>query len=347
MTSPGAVRIGLVGAGRMGTRHLRALAGARGVSVAGVVEPAPALRSAAAAAGYRVHSDAQELLDAGGLDAVLIAAPSDLHLELVRTFADTGTAVLCEKPLGVRASDARAATEAARQRGIPLQIGYWRRFVPALHGLRERIGSGELGELSQISCLQWDAEPPLPAFRARSGGIAVDMAVHELDQARWLTGQDVAWVAAARAGGKPAPRAGGERDARAGSERDARAGGERDARAGGEPAARDPDAATILAALSGGAAATISVGRRFPHGDCCWLEVFGTSGYERLQFMWGEAGDQVLASALVAQIEAFAALVHGEAQEGAGGEDAIAALTAAELAGEALVDGERKRLVAA
>ena len=81
---------------------------------------------------------------------------------------------------------------------------------------------------------------------------------------------------------------------------------------------------------------TVSLGRIFPEGDCCWVEVFGTAGYERIPFMWGTPGDEVFHAALVAQAEAFAAAVRSGEAAGAGATDAVAALTAAELAAEAL-----------
>jgi myo-inositol 2-dehydrogenase/D-chiro-inositol 1-dehydrogenase len=310
------VRVALVGAGRMGRVHLRALQAAAGIAPVAVVEPVAAIRDTLSAEGLVVYETVDELLAAGQAEAALVAAPSDLHPELVRTFAAVGMPLLCEKPVGVHASDAVAATRAAEQAGIVLQIGYWRRFVPGLRNLRDRIGAGELGEISAMTCLQWDATPPSTQFRARSGGIAVDMAVHELDQARWMLGQEVEWLCAAPAS----------------------------AEAADPVAARDPDAATVLAQFSGGTAVTISLGRHFPHGDCCWVEVFGTAGYERQPFMWAQEGDRVFHEALVAQAEAFAAAVRGGAPAGATGEDAIAALTAAELIGEALADGRKKEL---
>lgn len=308
------VRIALIGAGRMGRTHLDALERADGVSVAAIVEPVASLRESLAARGYRTEASVDALLGSGGLDAVLIAAPSDLHLGLVQTFAGAGIPMLCEKPVGTGVADARQAFDAVKRAGVTLQIGYWRRFVPELRALRERIAAGALGEIVQVSCLQWDAEPPSAQFRAHSGGIAVDMGVHEFDQTRWLTGQDVAWLSATRAGGVEA--------------------------------GRDPDVAVILAQLTGGTAATVSLGRFFPHGDCCWIEVFGTRGYERIPFIWGESGERAFGAALIAQAQAFAAAVRGEPALGAGGEDAIAALTAAELAGDSLLDGQRRDVTA-
>jgi myo-inositol 2-dehydrogenase / D-chiro-inositol 1-dehydrogenase len=303
-------RIALVGAGRMGRVHLRALQTSSELELAGVVEPFAANRRAVAAEGVAVYETVEQLLEADEPDGVLIAAPSDRHPELVSTFAAAEVAVLCEKPLGVRLADAVEATRAASDAGILLQVGYWRRFVPELGELRSRIEAGELGELNQLSCMQWDAEPPSEQFRAHSGGIAVDMGVHEFDQVRWLSGQEIGPLAAMHAGPASTEQA--------------------------SPA--DPDAATILAQLSRGAAATISLGRRFPHADSCWLEVWGTEGYERIPFMWDAAGEQVFLRAMVAQAESFARAIEGEPREGAGGDDAIAALAVAERVAAALSD---------
>jgi myo-inositol 2-dehydrogenase/D-chiro-inositol 1-dehydrogenase len=179
--------------------------------------------------------------------------------------------------------------------------------VPALSELRTRIAAGAFGDIYQLSCMQWDAEPPTAEFAASSGGIVIDMGVHELDQIRWLTGQEIVGVEAVTAG----------------------------------PPAVDSECAVVLVRLSGGAAAIVSLGRRFPFADSCWLELWGTDGYERLPFMWdadvwSEAGAGVFDAAMLAQVDAFARAVRGEPREGAGGEDAVAALTAAERATEAL-----------
>jgi myo-inositol 2-dehydrogenase / D-chiro-inositol 1-dehydrogenase len=267
--------LALIGAGRMGLVHLDALRQAEGVELVGVVEP--------------------------------FAASSDQHAELVATFARAGVPMLCEKPVGVRAADAQAAARAVERTGVHLQVGYWRRLVPELRQLRERIAAGELGRIHQIACYQWDHELPTEAFRSRSGGIAVDMGVHEFDQTRWLLGQEFVWLAGCPAGIDSSQRAPG-----------------------------DPDSATLLARLSGGTAATISLGRSFPHEDSCWVEVWGSDGYERVPFMWGAAGDEVFRRAMVRQVEAFVRGLRGEFLDAAGAQDAVAALTIAELATEAL-----------
>ena len=297
----------------MGHVHLAALKASDQISLAGIVEPADAVRAKLEDERVPLFASPQELIAAGTAEGVLIAAPSPMHATLVSEFAAAGIPVLCEKPVGVSPEEAASARDAASQGGVVLQVGYWRRFVPQLRELRARIEAGELGDIYQLSCMQWDQEPPSASFRADSGGIAIDMGVHEIDQIRWLLGEQIERVTALSAGPLP-PEA---------------------------TSAADPDAAVVLAKLSGAAVATISLGRRFPHADSCWLEVWGTRGYERVPFMWdadvwSEGSAEVFVGAMRAQAEAFARAVRGGPREGAGGDDAVAALTVAAQVAESL-----------
>jgi myo-inositol 2-dehydrogenase/D-chiro-inositol 1-dehydrogenase len=291
------LRVAVVGAGRMGRVHLHALARTLHVRPVAVVDPDEAARSAA---GLPAFADVDDLLGAGGFDAAVIAAPTTRHLALVRAFAAAGVPVLCEKPCGLTAEDAAAAARVADDAGVLLQIGYWRRFVPELRDLRARLGA--LGTPLLVICHQWDEQPPAPGFREHSGGIAIDMAVHEIDQVRWLLGQDFLDVGAAGGAGPPG----------------------------------DPDTAVAVARLSGGAVATITLGRRFPPGDSCWAELFASGGYERIEFMAGASAQEAFLTALAAQADAFADAVAGGERRGAGGADAVAALRVAERIDTAL-----------
>jgi predicted dehydrogenase len=93
--------------------------------------------------------------------------------------------------------------------------------------------------------------------------------------------------------------------------------------------------------MSGGALLAVSLGRRFPLADSCWVEVWGTHGYERIPFMWDADGERVFLDAMIAQAEAFARALRGAPSEGAGGADARAALDAAQRATRSLVATER------
>jgi len=300
-------RLGLVGAGRMGQTHLRALASSETVRVVAVAEPVAAVREALDAPGLSVHADLDAMLRAGGLDGVLVAAPSDRHLAIVRRLSAAELPILCEKPCGVTSAQAEEAAAIAAAEKVTLQIAYWRRYVPALRRLRERMADGEMGSIYCVACYQWDGAPPSTAFRAASGGIFVDMGVHEFDQIRWMTGQEIVRVHAVAASVGTASLPVGE-----------------------------TESAQALCALSGGSTAMVSLGQSFPLGDVVRVEVFGSADAEDCRFLWPPDAEKSFNDALRRQAEAFARHVGGALTDGATATDAVAALRAAEQATAAL-----------
>jgi len=300
-------KLGLIGAGRMGRTHLRALAGSEAITIAAVTEPALVIRNELAQSGLAVHATLDAMLDAGGLDGVLIAAPSDNHLALVRRVAAAGLPILCEKPCGTTAAQAAEAARITQVAGVPLQIAYWRRFVPALRRLRQRIADGAFGGIYLAACYQWDEHLPSASFRTHSGGIFIDMGVHEFDQLRWLTGQEIVEVHASAATIEADPHV-----------------------------PRDAESAQVLCDLTGGSTGLVSLGRRFPQGDVCWAHIFGTHDAEECRFLWPPDADATFLHALRLQAENFAGGVDGTETDAARAEDAVAALTAAEAASRVL-----------
>jgi len=301
----GIFRLGVAGAGRMGRNHIAAIAASDKVRVVSIAEPGAAARELLAGKDAAVYTDLDSMLAAGGLDGVLVCVPSDLHLQTVSRLIDAGLPILCEKPCGVTHQEALEATRLAAEASLPLQIGFWRRFVPALQKLRYRIGEGELGGVYLVACYQWDGVPPGANFRTHSGGIFIDMGVHEFDQARWLTGQEFGAISALASGVEA------------------------------EPWPGDPESAQALAAMSGGTTAIVSLGRRYPLGDVCKVEVFGTKGAEECRFLWPPDADATFDAALREQAESFARHVRGGPLEGAGGHDVAEAVAAAERAASA------------
>jgi myo-inositol 2-dehydrogenase / D-chiro-inositol 1-dehydrogenase len=286
----------------MGRVHLAAIGGSTSVEVVAICEPHEATRQAIDATGVRMFADLGEAVAAGGFDAALVAAPSPYHRDIVATLMAAGVPTLCEKPLGLHSSVTAEAAAIAADAGVPLQIGYWRRFVPELRVLRNDIAAGALGEIALVQAWQWDGEPPGAAFRATSGGPLLDMGVHEFDMVRWLTGQEITLESVV--------------DSAVNSV---------------EPVPGDPESVLAVGRLSGGGVAAISLGRRYDQGDCCWVEVIGTTGSRRCEFMIGDAGDTVFKRALLAQVDAFAAYVRGAPAQGASAADAVAALQAVEV----------------
>ena len=299
-------RLGLVGAGRMGKTHLAAIKTSPGISVEGVAEPSQDTRKALSHDSVRAFVSLEEMLENCELDGVLVAAPTGAHLEIVRRLMAAGLPVLCEKPCGLTVAEATECAKVTEEAGGTLQVAYWRRFVPQLRDLRERITRGEFGDILAVCCYQWDAAPPPLEFRAGSGGILVDMGVHEFDQVRWLTGQEFGpvKVAVSRVGAS----------------------------------AKDPDYAQIVAELDGGGTAAVSLGRWHPAGDICKVDVFGTKATESIEFLEPVTGDTVFLQALKLQVEDFVRSVTFGSSAGASVTDAVEALKVAELASEAVLE---------
>ena len=169
--------------------HLQAIAESEAVAIGAIVDPSAQARTQAETVDSRPRGCAS-------LDEALDAAAVALRRRCIRSLVSDLCRSWATDPLreAVRqlAEEIDDAAAAARAAGVLLQIGYWRRFVPELVALRAMLlRDGRFGELLQVTCSQWDGEPPAMSFRRRVGGIAIDMGVHELDQIRWLTGRDV------------------------------------------------------------------------------------------------------------------------------------------------------------
>jgi myo-inositol 2-dehydrogenase/D-chiro-inositol 1-dehydrogenase len=184
------LRVALLGAGRIGRLHARHLAASPAV---GELVIADALleraREAAAEVGASVAGDPESALD--GAEAVVIAAGTDAHADLIRAAIRRGLPTFCEKPL---AHDLRATLDVAAEierGGMPFQLGFQRRFDPAYGEARRMVGSGELGTLYLVRLAGHDPAPPPEAYIPVSGGMFRDLSIHDFDILRWMTGDEV------------------------------------------------------------------------------------------------------------------------------------------------------------
>jgi predicted dehydrogenase len=193
------IGIGLVGAGRMGSTHARIIAQAvPEVRLAAIadVDLVAAARLAGELGVERTFGTAAELLADPSVDAILVAVSTSHHLAVVRAAAAAGKDVLCEKPLALTLEDTDNAVDAAGGAGVRLQVGFMRRWDADYRRARQRVADGAIGLPVLFKSLQYDTELPPPSFRDPrvSGGIMVDMGIHEFDLARWLVADEVVEV---------------------------------------------------------------------------------------------------------------------------------------------------------
>jgi predicted dehydrogenase len=181
------LRVGVVGAGVMGTNHARVLAGLPGVTLVGIVDPLPEHRARATAfAGCRAFAELDELFNEG-VDAVTIAAPTHLHHEIALACITRNIHILVEKPVASTVEEGQDIVNAARSAGVTLMVGHVERFNPAVAAIKQAI-TGE--EILSIGITRVGPFPP----RMSNVGVVIDLAVHDIDLIRWFTESDIVEV---------------------------------------------------------------------------------------------------------------------------------------------------------
>ena len=187
------MRAGLIGTGRIGVLHAETLRRIPDITELVLADADPErVRAVAGAVGAAV-AGVDEILD-GRVDALLIAAATPAHAELVRRGADAGLPVFCEKPLAADVAGTVAVIEYARAAGVSLQVGFMRRFDAGYRAARDAVLSGRLGTVHTLRATTADASPPPAAYIPTSGGIFRDCHVHDFDIVRFVTGREVATV---------------------------------------------------------------------------------------------------------------------------------------------------------
>ena len=182
------VRVGLIGAGGIGSFHGECLARRIPDAVlAAVADPAPgaAERLASSLGCTRSMLHSAELLDDPSIGAVVIAAPPSVHADLVEAAASAGKAVFCEKPMGLTLADADRAIDAARAAGVPLQVGFNRRFAIDFHAAHNFVASGRLGQPQLMRSLTRDPALHDPSI-IKPWTIFLETLIHDFDTLRWL-----------------------------------------------------------------------------------------------------------------------------------------------------------------
>ena len=327
------LRIALLGAGRIGRVHARAVAGTDGARLVAVHDPVlDAANAIAGAYGAKVR-DVDAIMDARDVDAVLVCTPTDTHAGLIERAAWAGKAVFCEKPIALDVERTRACLSVVEETGATLMIGFNRRFDPHFRALHESVASGAVGAPEQIVVISRDPAPPPLDYLRRSGGLFKDMTIHDLDIARWLMGEEFFTVTARAA---------------ALTHDDVREAG-------------DVDTATVVLQTADGRSATILNSRRAAYGYDQRVEVHGERGMASARnerpadievataggFNAPPLHDFFMTryrEAYGAEIAAFVACVRDGTAPVPTGADGLAALVLAEAAGRSLREGRTVRL---
>ena len=187
------MRVGVIGVGRMGQTHAATLGSIDEVDDVLITDvDADRAAKVAADAGARTVATTEELLSS--VDAVVIAAASSAHAELIHACADERLPTFCEKPITLDLATTAEVVEHVRRSGISLQMGFQRRFDAGFRAGRDLVADGSIGVLYVVRMAGHDPEPPHEAYIPASGGLFRDFSVHDFDALRFVTGQETVEV---------------------------------------------------------------------------------------------------------------------------------------------------------
>jgi myo-inositol 2-dehydrogenase/D-chiro-inositol 1-dehydrogenase len=247
------LNIGVIGAGRIGKVHAENLATrVPGTSVGAIADVAlgSAQEVAARLRIPKVSADHREILRDPAINAVAICSATDTHSQMIIEAAQAGKHIFCEKPIDFNLDRIDQALQAVEKAGVKLQIGFNRRFDANYARVRQAIASQEIGELHILHIISRDPGPPPVSYIKVSGGIFLDMSIHDFDMARFLSGSDAIEVYTV-AGVKVDPAIG---------------------------EAGDVDTAFMVMQFANGATVTIDNSRRAVYGYDQRVEAFGSAG---------------------------------------------------------------------
>ncbi|MEW5810152.1 MAG: Gfo/Idh/MocA family oxidoreductase [Actinomycetota bacterium] len=326
--------LGLIGLGRIGAFHAETLTNLPNVTQLVVTDERPQVVAEIATKYGAIPADSVAELLSSGVDGVVVAAATPAHAELALAAVDKGLPTFCEKPIASTAAESARVAEVIARSGVPVQVGYQRRFDTAFAAVKQAVDAGTLGPLHTVRSTTMDPAPPPMEYIRGSGGIFRDCAVHDFDAIRWVTGQEVVEVyATGSVQGDPLFTEYG-----------------------------DVDTAVVTVRFDGGALGVVSAARYNGRGYDCRLEVHGfddtmVAGWDQgapvrngdpdTAFPTGQPHHFFMdrfTAAFRAELSAFVDVVGGGPIRGATVADAVEVAWIAEAASESLRRGAPVRI---
>jgi myo-inositol 2-dehydrogenase/D-chiro-inositol 1-dehydrogenase len=328
------ITVGVLGAGRIGRLHVNNLLRMPGVRVKAIADPYVDFSDWPPDA-LTTGTDPGIVLDDAEIEAVLICSPTPTHAPLTEAVASAGKHVFCEKPIDLDPVRIRRSLEVVDAAGVKLQVGFNRRFDPTFSRVRRAVTDGEVGDIQIVKITSRDPEAPPVSYVESSGGIFLDMTIHDFDMVRYVTGSEVEEVYAM--GAVLIDPAIGE--------------------------AGDVDTAVTTLKMANGALAVIENSRQAVYGYDQRVEVFGSKGSAEAG---NETANRVILStdsgvrsdnplyfflqryqaSFVAELEAFFASIRDDRDPPVGGRDGLMSVLVGLAAAQSLTENRPVKIEA-
>ncbi len=320
------ITVGVLGAGRIGRLHTENLFRMTGVRVKSIADPYADF-STWPPEDVATGTDPDLVLDDTEIEAVLICSPTPTHAPFTEAAAKAGKHIFCEKPVDLDPDRIRRTLEVVDDAGVKMQVGFNRRFDPTFARVRQAVTDGDIGDIQIVKITSRDPEAPPVSYVQTSGGIFLDMTIHDFDMVRFVTGSEVEEVHAM--GAVLIDPAIGE--------------------------AGDVDTAITTLKMANGALAVIENSRQAVYGYDQRVEVFGSKGSAEagnetanrvtLSGVGGVRRDNPLYFFLeryqvsfVAELEAFFASIRDDREPPVGGRDGLMSVLVALAAAQSMAE---------
>ncbi len=191
------LKVGIIGAGRIGSLHAKSICyNVPTAKVVGITDVfAENAKKVADELGIeKVYADYKEMLADPEVEAVLVCSSTDTHADISIEAAKAGKHIFCEKPVDLTPSKVEAVIAAVKEAGVKLQVGFNRRFDHNFANIRSMVNDGKIGDVHIVKITSRDPEPPSAQYAAVSGGMFIDMTIHDFDMACFMAGSEVTEV---------------------------------------------------------------------------------------------------------------------------------------------------------
>ena len=188
------VDLAIVGLGRIGRIHAENILSMQGANLKMIVDPILDIDEGLKRGGIQQSKNIADLFSLQKIDGVIICSPSNYHVEQIKELSKATKNIFCEKPLGLSIKEIMEVKSLVDSKNLNLHVGFNRRFDPDFSSLKLSIVSGDIGDLHMIKIISRDPSPPPISYIEKSGGMFLDMTIHDFDMVKYLSGVEISEI---------------------------------------------------------------------------------------------------------------------------------------------------------
>ncbi len=188
------VDLAIVGFGRIGRIHAENILSMQGANLKIIVDPILDIDEGLKRRGIQQSKNIADLFSLQKIDGVIICSPSNYHVEQIKELSKATKNIFCEKPLGLSIKEIMEVKSLVDSKNLNLHVGFNRRFDPDFSSLKLSIVSGDIGDLHMIKIISRDPSPPPISYIEKSGGMFLDMTIHDFDMVKYLSGVEISEI---------------------------------------------------------------------------------------------------------------------------------------------------------